>query len=261
MVCYHALACLMTNVVLLNHHVLECSLHDASRSAFNISHLTQTKESDYTGDETTMISEGSSISCFPTFNFSLNAVSALSSILQIQKPMSLKVTLLLGVLEIDGLSYVKVKTGPYAGSEVALLKLVVGDENGAICRMISWRETAELWGGLEIDSGLKRGDIILFESTIHTPLVFPTSLMMTDVMVTGSLARQGVLDKTCAKLQLTASPNLKSQGQICYRTLPDTYEDQKLRPDLRLADSVPAVRKVREVVTWMERMAGIAAQP
>ena len=33
--------------------------------------------------------------------------------------------------------------------------------------------------------------------------------------------------------------------------------DRNLRPDLRLAYTNPAVRKVSEVVAWMERMAGI----
>ena len=61
-----------------------------------------------------------------------------------------------------------------------------------------------------------------------------------------------------AKLQITASPNLHSQAQICYRTLPEMHEDRKLRLDLRLGDSVPAVRRVGEVVGWMERMAGIS---
>lgn len=63
-----------------------------------------------------------------------------------------------------------------------------------------------------------------------------------------------------AIVQLTASPNQKSQAQICYRALPTSHEDSKLRPDLRLAYSVPAVRKVSDVVEWMERMAGIQPQ-
>ena len=81
-------------------------------------------------------------------------------------------------------------------------------------------------------------------------------------MLSGLPRRRAELDDSGTKLQLTASPNIKSQAQVCYRTLPDpeSYEDQKLRPDLRLADNVPAVRKVREVVIWMERMAGITVQ-
>lgn len=80
-------------------------------------------------------------------------------------------------------------------------------------------------------------------------------------MVSGLPRLHGAFEQSDAKLQITASPNLKSRAQICYRTLPETYEDRRLRPDLRLADSVPAVRRVGEVVGWMEQMAGIIPKP
>lgn len=57
---------------------------------------------------------------------------------------------------------------------------------------------------------------------------------------------------------LTASPYLKSQLVICYRTMPYTHEDGRLRPDLRLGISDPSVRKVAAIVTWFEGMAGLA---
>jgi Shieldin complex subunit 2, first OB fold domain len=162
--------CLLLCNWITAYHAPEFSL-EGSRGVIDLSFSQNMEESDYTGDETTILSEGSSISRFPTFNFSLNTVSSLSSILHVQKPMSIssKATLLLGVLEVDGPSYVKVKTGQYAGSEVALVKFVVGYESGALCKMIAWRETAELWGGLEEDSGMKRGDIILVESMVLAP--------------------------------------------------------------------------------------------
>lgn len=126
---------------------------------------------DHTGDDMTMLSEGSSISRFPAFNFSLNNVSSLPSIMHSHKPNSAssKVTVLLGVLETEGPNYIKVKTGHYAGSEVALLKLIVGDDTGLMCKMVAWRDTAELWGGVDTDPGLKRGDITLFESAVSRP--------------------------------------------------------------------------------------------
>ena len=60
-------------------------------------------------------------------------------------------------------------------------------------------------------------------------------------------------------LALTASPNLRSRAEICYRTMPRTSvpADLRLRPDLRLGASDAAVRRVAAVVTWFERMAGL----
>lgn len=57
--------------------------------------------------------------------------------------------------------------------------------------------------------------------------------------------------------RLTASPYLKSRLEICYRTIPYTVEDKRLRPDLRLGTSDPSVRKVAAVVRWFEEMAGL----
>jgi Shieldin complex subunit 2, first OB fold domain len=251
-------------------HAAELSTHEQSSeyilSEDNLVQTHDTFDTDDTGDHTTMLSEGSSISHFPTFNFSLNSLSSLSSIVHAQNSgsdsVSSKVTLLLGVLEVEGPSYVNVKTGHYAGSEVALLKLIVGDEQAAMCKLIAWRETAELWGGMENEGGLRRGDIVLFESIILSyPSLNRSHKYVSDIMISGSSRRHATFEEPDAKLQITASPNLKSHAQICYRTLPDTYEDRKLRPDLRLGNSVPAVRKVGEVVNWMERMAGISLKP
>jgi len=58
-------------------------------------------------------------------------------------------------------------------------------------------------------------------------------------------------------VSLTASPNLKSRMEVCYRTMPYAHEDRKLRPDLRLGRSDPAVRKVAAVVHWFEAIAGL----
>lgn len=56
---------------------------------------------------------------------------------------------------------------------------------------------------------------------------------------------------------LTASTYLKSRAEICYRTMPYTHEDNRLRPDLRLGESDAAVRKVAAVVQWFEALAGL----
>jgi len=56
---------------------------------------------------------------------------------------------------------------------------------------------------------------------------------------------------------LSASPFHKSKMEICYRTMPYTHEDNRLRPDLRLGASDAVVRKVAAVVYWFEGMAGL----
>jgi hypothetical protein len=58
---------------------------------------------------------------------------------------------------------------------------------------------------------------------------------------------------------ITASPNLHSRAEICYRTMPRTSvpADMQLRPDLRLGVNDTAVRRVGAVVSWFERTAGL----
>jgi hypothetical protein len=61
-----------------------------------------------------------------------------------------------------------------------------------------------------------------------------------------------------AAVALTASPSLKSELQICYRTMPYAHEDNRLRPDLRLGASDAAVKKVAMLVLWFEGVAGLS---
>jgi hypothetical protein len=58
---------------------------------------------------------------------------------------------------------------------------------------------------------------------------------------------------------LTASLNLCSRTEICYRTMPRTSvpRDVRLQPDLRLSTRDAAVRRVATVVPWFERLAGL----
>ena len=58
-------------------------------------------------------------------------------------------------------------------------------------------------------------------------------------------------------ISMTASQYLNSNLTICYRTMPYTHEDGRLRPDLRLGESDPSVRKVAAVVLWFQHMAGL----
>lgn len=128
---------------------------------------------------------------------------------------------------------VKIKNGRDAGKEVAILRMIVGDEEGRVGKLTAWREVAEMWGfGSETATAVKRGDVVLLEN------------------VNGSKEPQ-------TSPSLTASPYLGTKLTICYRTLPRDDGDQRLRPDLRLGASDAAVRKVAGVVRWFEKMAGL----
>lgn len=182
----------------------------------------------------TMLSEGSSISRFPTFNFNLDHVTSLSSLISAipnQKHQFMKVNLLVSILEVDGPAYVTSKNKNNS-EEMALLKLVIGDDGGQICKLIVWRDTAELWSGLSSNnSTMKRGDVVYFENIVFNGAATP---------------------RDASFIELTASPSHKSAAQICYRTATTAKEDMAFRPDLRLASSIPCVRRVSEIVAWLQ---------
>jgi len=142
------------------------------------------------------------------------------------------VNVLLAVLEVEGPDTIRIKKGPDAGSEISLLKLILGDEESAVCKLTAWRETAETWSGATGDISVKRGDVLFIENVMAT------------------------WDQTTSPT-LSASPHLKSKVEVCYRTMPYTREDHLLRPDLRLGESDMAVRRVAAVVRWFEGMAGL----
>ena len=104
-------------------------------------------------------SDTSSIARFPDFQFSLNALSVLASVQG-------KACLLLAVLEVDGPDEVTVRRGPDAGRTVSVLRLVVGDEASTIRKLTAWREVAETWGGATQTEGVRRGDVVYFESAL-----------------------------------------------------------------------------------------------
>jgi len=128
--------------------------------------------------------DASTIGKFPNFQFSLHAVTSLSSLGNASKPLSIhdpyprqqgaggfrKVNILVAVLEVEGPDTIKVKKGLDAGKEVSILKMILGDEEGYVCRLTAWRDTAELWGGYGSGSdpppAMKRGDIVHFESEL-----------------------------------------------------------------------------------------------
>ncbi|KAJ7745415.1 hypothetical protein DFH07DRAFT_16046 [Mycena maculata] len=178
-------------------------------------------------------SDASSIARFPKFHFSLNSLTSLTSLAKSRIKRTKKVSLLLVVLEVDGPDSFYFKKGKDAGKESFVLKMILGDEDGNVCKLTAWREVAQDWGGAGQEIGAKRGDI----------------LFLTDVMA--------AFEPTTT-VTLTASPWQKPKLEICYRTMPYTHEDQRLRPDLRLGASDASVRKVAAVVRWFEDMAGLA---
>ncbi|KIK62447.1 hypothetical protein GYMLUDRAFT_41891, partial [Collybiopsis luxurians FD-317 M1] len=190
-------------------------------------------------------SDSSSIARFPRFHFNLHSITSLANIRKksgLDKKnqedflgYSNKINVLLAILEVDGPDTVRTKKGPDAGKEISVLKWILGDEDGGICKLTAWREIADAWGGSgPKDVAAKRGDVVLIQNvtTSLDPLTSPT---------------------------LTASPNLKSKLEICYRTMPYAHEDLRFRPDLRLGGTDASVRKVASMVKWFERTAGISA--
>ncbi|KAJ7983003.1 hypothetical protein DFH06DRAFT_714026 [Mycena polygramma] len=177
-------------------------------------------------------SDAPSIARFPAFHFSMNSLTSLTSLAKSRVKGTKQVTLLLAVLEVDGPDTFRFKKGKDAGKESFVLKMILGDEDGNVCKLTAWREVAQDWGGCGDEIGAKRGDILLLTN------------------VTAAL-------EPSAAVTLTASPWQKPKLEICYRTMPYTHEDQRLRPDLRLGSSDASVRKVAAVVRWFEDMAGL----
>ncbi|PCH35987.1 hypothetical protein WOLCODRAFT_156707 [Wolfiporia cocos MD-104 SS10] len=202
-------------------------------------------------------SEASSIARFPQYHFNLNSVISLSHLIAQSRQQAeqtkaqkgfRKVTTLAAVLEVEGPDTVRIKHGAEAGKEVSLLKFLLGDEGGGVCKLTAWRETAERWGGADPGASapaLKRGDVVLLEDVLATWTVDPGRCDGP----TGGFA-----------VAMTASGALRSRAEICYRTMPYTHQDNRLRPDLRLGCSDAAVRKVVAVVRWFEALAGLPAR-
>jgi len=130
-------------------------------SSRNVAETQETQESSYATD-------ASSIARFPAFHFNLHDLTTLNSI---NSKQSHKVNLLLAVLEVDGPDTVRQKKGPGAGGEIYVMKLILGDEQGNICKLTAWRDVADEWGNV---ISVKRGDVVhiqsMFVSWIRCPL-------------------------------------------------------------------------------------------
>lgn len=129
--------------------------------------MAQTARSRFETQETQSYdySDASSIARFPAFHFSLNSLTSLTSMAKSRVKGTKKVTLLLAVLEVDGPDSFYFKKGKDAGKESFVLKMILGDEEGNVCKLTAWREVAQDWGGAGQEIGAKRGDILLLTGT------------------------------------------------------------------------------------------------
>jgi hypothetical protein len=73
----------------------------------------------------------------------------------------------LAALEVEGPDMITIKKGADAGKQVARLTMILGDEDGCLCKLTAWRDVAELWGGARGAPAAKRGDILLIKSLCH----------------------------------------------------------------------------------------------
>ena len=142
--------------------------------------------------------------------------------------------------------------------------MIIGDDSGAICNLTAWRNVAEDWSGLcSQKPRAKKGDIVYLESWCIPGSGPLSSLCMSlliplhaDVLASWNSAptvAPGAVPITCS-----ASPQLHSRLQVCFRAMPTTIEDEQFRPDLRIGPSDSAVRRVASVLNWFEGMAGLS---
>jgi hypothetical protein len=141
---------------------------------------TQTQSFDDYSDEAS-----GSIGRFPTFHFNIHSLASLSVPAAPaphrgggsghghnppNKIPARKVNLLLAILEVEGPETITIKKGVDAGKQIALLKMILGDEKGGVGKLTAWREVAEDWSGMnnsgrDGSGGCKRGDVVYLEST------------------------------------------------------------------------------------------------
>lgn len=152
---------------------------------FNTSDATSDSEDEMqsyavTGEE---YSNASSIARFPTFHFLISSLTSLSALSQgslqfgatcavpTPKFPSFKINIVVAVLEVEGPDQIRAKQGPDAGKELSILKLILGDEEGNVCKLTAWRTIAEIWGGVsgkKEDIGVKKGDVVMLQGrTFH----------------------------------------------------------------------------------------------
>jgi hypothetical protein len=115
-------------------------------------------------------SDTSSIGRFPHFSFNLHTLRLVKALVEMAKSSrtkgSLKVNVLMAVLEVEGPDAVTIRKGKDAGGQVSILKVILGDEDGNVLKLTAWRDVAEMWGiGTDTQPPIRRGDIVLFQGS------------------------------------------------------------------------------------------------
>ena len=130
------------------------------------------QESTIEGTQETASHEYSDTSCigrFPHFSFNLRTLRLVKALVGMAKSSrtkgALKVNVLMAVLEVEGPDAVTIRKGQYAGNQVPILKVILGDEDGNVLKLTAWRDVAEVWGiGTDTQPPIRRGDVVLFQS-------------------------------------------------------------------------------------------------
>ena len=132
----------------------------------SVSHFQSLQQTQDTQDTTSYnYSDASSIARFPGFQFSLHSITPLSALSSAQGCR--KISVLLAALEVEGPDTITIKKGANAGTQVSILKMILGDEDGLVCKLTAWREIAETWGRERSSLAVKRGDVVLIESASY----------------------------------------------------------------------------------------------
>jgi len=114
-------------------------------------------------------SDTSSIGRFPHFSFNLHTLRLVKALVEMAKSTrtkgTLKVNVLMAVLEVEGPDVVTIRKGKDAGNQVSVLKAILGEEDGNVLKLTAWRDVAETWGiGTDAQPPIRRGDVVLFQS-------------------------------------------------------------------------------------------------
>ena len=113
-------------------------------------------------------SDTSSVGRFPHFSFNLHTLRLVKALVDLAKSSrskgTLKVNVLMAVLEVEGPDMVTIRKGQYAGDQVSILKMILGDDDGNVLKLTAWRDVAEMCGiGTDTQPPIRRGDIVLFQ--------------------------------------------------------------------------------------------------
>jgi hypothetical protein len=116
---------------------------------------------------------------FPHFAFKFNELSSLSDIVAQHHETGRRpstISFLAAVLEVDGPASVLLKRGPEAGKDVAVLNLIVAEDQSSIMKLTAWREVAEDMSGFDEANKpkVKQGDIVFFQSRFYSLMVIHT---------------------------------------------------------------------------------------